>query len=89
MATKLAHVGNLSEEERTRLVKALKDISDARCRVEAEGEFISSVAKKIAEDLKLTKKVLNKLARVYHKQNFDQEVAEHEQFELLYKIAVP
>ncbi len=85
---KVVHVENLTEEERTRLVKALKDASDSRTRVEAEGEFAREVVKKIADDLKLTKKLVNKLAKVYHKQNFDEEVAEHEQFELLYKTVV-
>jgi hypothetical protein len=88
MAKTVVLVENLTEEERTRLVKALKDTSDSRTRVEAEGEYSREVVKKIAEDLKLTKKLVNKMAKVYHKQNFEEEVAEHEQFEQLYKIAV-
>jgi predicted nucleic acid-binding Zn-ribbon protein len=87
-AVKVVHVENLKEEEKARLLKALKDVSDSRARVEAEGEYIREVVKKISEDLKLKKALVNKLAKVYHKQNFDEEVAEHEQFELVYKTVV-
>jgi len=31
---------------------------------------------------------LNKMARVYHKQNFSEEVASHEEFEDLYETIV-
>jgi hypothetical protein len=46
---------------------------------------VSESIKKISTDLKLPKKMVSKLVKVHHKQNFDEEVAEHEQFERLYK----
>jgi TRAP-type uncharacterized transport system substrate-binding protein len=38
--------------------------------------------------MQLPKKLVAKLIKVYHKQNFDEEVAVHEQFETLYETVV-
>ena len=84
----VVHVENLTEDQRGRLVKALKDASDSHVRSEAESEYLREVVKKIAEDLKIPKKLVNALAKVYHKQNFDEVVEENKQFEQLYKTAV-
>jgi len=88
MAVKVAFAENLTEDQRGRLTKALKDASDSHIRQEAESEYLREVIKKISEDLKIPKKLVNALAKVYHKQNFDEVVAEHEQFEKLYKTVV-
>jgi hypothetical protein len=39
----------------------------------------------ICDDLQLNRKVLNKLARTYHKGNFSEEVELHKDFEKLYE----
>jgi len=83
-ALKVVNVENLSAEERSQLLAALKEISNALARTEGEKELIKETKKKLSADLKLPGKMVAKLARVYHRQNFDQEVAEHEQFEKLY-----
>jgi len=88
MALKAVFVENLTEDQQGRLKKALKDAADSHVRQEAESEYLREVIKKIADDLKIPKKVVNALAKVFHKQNFDQVVAEHEQFEKLYKTVV-
>lgn len=88
MAAKVTMTENLTEDQQGRLKKALKDASDSHMRQEAESEYLREVIKKIAEDLKIPKKLVNAMAKVYHKQNFDEVVAEHEQFEKLYKTVV-
>lgn len=88
MAVKVVHIENLTEEQQGRLKKALKDAADSHLRAEAESEYLREVIKKVAEDLKIPKKLVNALAKTYHKQNFDEVVAEHEQFEKLYKTVV-
>jgi hypothetical protein len=85
---KVVNVENLTDEERGRLVKALKETSNSLARAEGEREYVSESIKKISDDLKLPKKMVSKLVKVHHKQNFDEEVAEHEQFEKLYKVVV-
>lgn len=84
-AVQVVNVENLTDEERSRLVKALKETSNSLARAEGEREYVSESIKKISTDLKLPKKMVSKLVKVHHKQNFDEEVAEHEQFERLYK----
>lgn len=88
MSTKTIHTGNLTEEQQTRLKKALKDVSDSHVRAEAESEYLREVVKKVADDLKIPKKLVTALAKVYHQQNFEEVVAEHDAFEQLYKSVV-
>jgi hypothetical protein len=87
-AVKVVNVENLTTEQRARLVAALKEMSNSFARAQGEREFIREASKKIADDLKLPKKLVSKLASVYNKQNFDEEVLAHEQFEKLYKAVV-
>jgi len=88
MAEKTNPVANLTEEQRTILMKTFKDFSDSHFRSEAESEFVRELIKKTAEDLTIPKKLIGVMAMVYHKQNFDEVVEEHKQFELLYKTVV-
>ena len=83
-----ALVTSLSQEQKDRLLKAIKEMSNSLARAEGEAEYVREATKKIADDVKLSKKLVNKLVKVYHKQNFDEEVAIHDQFEDLYKALV-
>lgn len=76
---------NLTPNDRLKLEGALKDMSTSMGRVEAERDYQKNVISDICEELDLNKKVFRKLAKVYHKQNFDQEVATHQEFEQLYE----
>jgi len=76
---------NLTPNDKLKLEGALKDMSTSMTRVEAERDLQKNVIGDICEELNLNKKVFRKLAKVYHKQNFDQEVATHEEFEQLYE----
>lgn len=79
---------NLTEEQQKRLAGALKNASDSMMRSDGESEYLRETIKKIAEDLKIPKKMVNQMAKTYHKQNFDEIVAENEQFQKLYKTVV-
>jgi len=57
-------------------------------RIDAEKDLIRETIKDMADQFKLSKRTLNKMARVYHKQNFPQEVEMHEEFENLYESVV-
>lgn len=83
-AKKTVTVESLSAEERGRLIGALKEASAALARAEGERDYINTTKKKIAEDLKLPAKLVGRLVKVYHKQNFDEEHAANEEFEKLY-----
>jgi len=71
--------------DRKKIKDALQEISHSFTRIEAERDLIKDIVKDLSEQYQLSKKIVNKMARVYHKQNFDQEVATHEEFETLYE----
>ena len=59
-AVKVVNVENLTPEERTRLVQALKETSNALSRATGEKEFVRESIKKLSDDLKLPKKMISK-----------------------------
>lgn len=73
--------------DQDRIKKALQEISDAKTRQAAESDLIKDIVNDLHEQYKdhLTKKQINKMARVFHKRSFETEVAEHEEFEILYE----
>lgn len=76
---------NLTPNELLKLESALKDMSLSMTRVAAERDLQKNVIGDICEELNLNKKVFRKLAKTYHKQNFADEVASHQEFEQLYE----
>jgi hypothetical protein len=70
---------------RKKVAAAMGEISAAMTRMEAEKDLIKEIVKKLNEDHGLSKKVLNKMGRAYHKQSFSKEVEEHSEFETLYE----
>lgn len=76
-----------SPEDRKRIKDALQEISNSMTRIEAERDLIKDIKANLFEEFKdnLSKKQIAKMARVFHKQNFQEEVASHEQFEMLYE----
>lgn len=81
---KVVNPENLTDEQRAQLLAAVKEVSNSLARAEGEKDYVREAKKKIAEDLKLPKKLVNKLIKVYHKQSFDADVEEQKQFETLY-----
>lgn len=74
--------------DQKKLLDFLREASNSLTRIEAERSLIKEGAKRICDELQLTKRVVNKMVKVYHKQSFQEEVAEHEQFEHLYETIV-
>jgi hypothetical protein len=74
--------------DKEKLLKILKECSESKTRIEAERDLIKESVSVISEELQLPKKLLNRMVKVYHKQNFDEEVAVHDQFETLYQNIV-
>jgi thymidine phosphorylase len=81
-------IPTLSSEEKQKLSAALTETSKSLARAQGEQEYVREAIKKVSTDLKLPKKLISKLVRVHYKQNFDQEVAEHEDFEKLYQTVI-
>jgi hypothetical protein len=89
MAVKQFSINQISAEaDRKKLLDAIRECSNSMTRIEAEKDLIKEAVKVVCEDLKLPKRLVNRLVKVYHKQNYDEEVATHEQFEQLYETIV-
>jgi hypothetical protein len=88
MAVQQLSINQLSQPDREKLFKIVKECSDSMTRIEGENDFIRESIAETAKQMQLPKKLVAKLVRVYYKQNFDEEVAVNEQFENLYESVV-
>ena len=77
-----------SPVDRDKIKKMLAEISGSMTRMEAERDLVRETVKDMSKQFNLPVKTLNRMAKVYHKQNYNQEVAEHEEFEELYETIV-
>jgi hypothetical protein len=74
-----------SPEDRKAILDCMKEISASMTRVEGERDFQREAIKELCENLELSKKTFRRMAKVYHKQNFNKEIEEHEEFEEMYE----
>lgn len=74
--------------DKQKLLNVLKECSASKTRIEAERDLIKEAVSDTSKQLQVPKKILNKMVKVYHKQNFDQEVAEQDDFQKLYETVV-
>ena len=83
MAVKQMAINKLSEPDKEKLYKIIKECSDSMARIDGEQDFIRESIAETAKKMELPKKLVSRLVKVYHKQNYDEEVAVHEQFETM------
>ena len=89
MSVQQLSVNTLSNPaDREKLLGVLKECSNSMTRMEGEKDYIKEAITNISKELELPKRLVSKMAKVYHKQNYDEEVAVHEQFESLYETVV-
>jgi hypothetical protein len=89
MSVKQVSVNVLSNPaDRDKLFKVIQECSNSMTRAEGEKDFVKESVDAISKDLQLPKKLVARLVKVYHKQNYDEEVATHEQFEQIYESVV-
>jgi hypothetical protein len=88
MAVKQLTINQLSEPDKEKLFKVIRECSDSMARIDGEQDFIRESIAETAKNMQLPKKLVSRLVKVYHKQNFDEEVAVHEQFENLYETVI-
>lgn len=72
-------------ETRKKILGALQEISNSMTRVDAEKDLIKDIVAGLSKEHELPKKILNKMAKTYHKRNFSEEVATNDAFETLYE----
>ena len=89
MAIQQVSVNQLSNPaDRDKLLKVIRECSDSMTRAQAEKDYIREATADISKQLQLPKKLVSKMVKVYYKQNYDEEVAVHDQFETLYETVV-
>ena len=71
--------------DRKKIQASMQEISDSLTRQAAEREYVKEAIAETCEKFDLDKKIFRKMVRVFHKANFTEEVAEHEQFEVMYE----
>jgi predicted site-specific integrase-resolvase len=72
--------------------KALKgvldELSNSMLRVKSEKEFQKEAITDASEKFNMNKRILRKMAKVYHNNSFTEEVMEMEEFQTLYESVV-
>jgi hypothetical protein len=74
--------------DRAKIKKMLGEVSDSMTRISGERDLIKETIKEMSQEFNLSKRQLNRMAKVYHKQNFTREQEEHSEFEDLYTSIV-
>ena len=74
----------LSSEDRKVLRKAIMEMNDSMTRVGAERDLQKEIINETFDKLGVDKKMIRRLAKVYFKANFNDEVEENNQFESFY-----
>ena len=70
---------------RKEIEAAIKEISNAKLRIESEQEYIKDTISKIHEKHGLPKPLINKVAIAYHKQTLQETLAATDDLEALYE----
>lgn len=77
-----------SPADRKQIMDAMIEISAAMTRVEGEKNYIKETIADLHEKYKIPKKILNRFAKVYHKQNYTEELGIDSDFETMVQILV-
>lgn len=74
-----------SPEDKKKIRQALQEISDSLTRMEAERDLIKDILQTVEDKYKIKKKYTRRLAKVFHKQNFNQVQQDQQDLETLYE----
>lgn len=82
------NISSLTEQERKRLKQAILEMNDSMTRVAAERDLQKETINKLYEDLGVDKKLVRRMAKVYYKANFGDEIEENRAFEESYDLII-
>lgn len=74
--------------DRQKIRAALGEISNSMTRIAAERDLIKTIVAEKSEEFQIDKKLFKKMATVFHKDSFNENVAESEEFAILYENVV-
>lgn len=76
--------GSFDENQLKSIHDALSEISNEMTVIDSHKEAIKDVINALYDNFKIPKKVLRRMAKTHHKQSFQEEVTEDNEFEALY-----
>lgn len=76
--------GSFDENQLKSIREALSEISNEMSVIDSHKEAIKDVIDALYDNFKIPKKVLRRMAKTHHKQSFQEEVTEDNEFEALY-----
>lgn len=74
-----------STEDRKKIREMLQEVSNSMTRIAGEKDYIREAIKEFSKEYEIPKRTLNKMAKIYHKQSYNLEQQEFEEFETLYE----
>jgi hypothetical protein len=84
MTTVITLYGSFDENQLKSIRDALSEISNEMTSIDSHKEAIKDVIDALHDNFKIPKKVLRRMAKTHHKQSFQEEVTEDNEFEALY-----
>lgn len=75
----------LLEQDRKKIRDAMQEASNSLIRIDAERDLIKNIITDLNDAYQIPKKTISKMIKVYHKNNFQEEVASADEFETLYE----
>lgn len=83
--TVVSTFGTFDDGQLKVLKSGLKEMSDVMTMMESQREVMKDIINTMYDELKIPKKIIRKMGKTYHKSNYNEVVAEQEEFELLYE----
>ena len=71
--------------DKAKVLGCLQEISNSLTRIEAERDLIKEILQRMQDECEIPKKLGRKLAKTYHKRNFEEEVAAQNDFVEVYE----
>ena len=75
----------MAPTDKAKILGMLQEISNSLTKIEAERDLIKEILQRMQEECEIPKKLGRKLAKVYHKRNFEEEVAQQNDFVDIYE----
>lgn len=77
-------VNSLTENQKTELKNAIREMNDSMTRVASERDFQKEALNNVADKTGVDKKIIRRMAKVYFKSNYAEEQEDNRQFEDFY-----
>ncbi len=77
--------GTLDTKQLKELKGAIEEINNYFGEIEYKQKLIKEILDVSADNSKIPKKIIARMAKVYHKQSFQEEVSQHKEFESLFE----